>query len=412
MDYFPEGEDGIPWTVKDWPGLSEAFEIKSHELLQWHQDLAGQGRYWLIIRRIFGVMAVFGDAAEEEDQEDWDWKKLSKALSVDEKTLRADFSDAREHWKKLRVSRRIQRPGEDPVKQVDTPAARLSISEGMTEEKINGLLTLYRFGHLRGKDRVFAAARITELRSIFEDPNRREAARGLVAMELNLHDNETSRSLLKSRLESIAKKVDRGEDLSVKESEEIRDIQVSLEKNETAHTKLFEKYYNAANNLGAEEIEAGELRKVALGTISHFIEAQREFYASGDKALVDGMFTADEVIWLTTPLPLRPPQYRVDIVTRVREALLPENLWSGDYKPTPIQREACRRLAKIVKGLEEESEPTRIPTIDDATSTEDAENLDAVDDFESPELPPSSTPSVPLVTSPPMQDNEEIMVMG
>lgn len=415
VEYFPEGEEGAPWNVNDWPGLKAAFDLQSHELDQWHQDLAGQGRYWTVIRRIFGVMAVFGDAVEDEDQEEWDWKKLSRSLSVDEKALRLDLTDAVDHWKKLRVSRRIQRPGENGVNPVDNASAapRFSPREAISDAEITQLLTLYRFGHLKGKDRVFAAGRITELRSIFEDTNRREAARGLVTMELNLQDNETSRSLLKARLESLAKKLDKDEDLTAKDSLEIQSIQTSLEKNETAHTKLFEKYYNAANSLGAEEIEAGELRKVALGTISHFIEAQREYYASGDRALVDGMFAADEVVWQTTPLPLRPPQYRADIVTRVREALLPENLWNGDYKPSTIQREACRRLSKIVKGLEEEADPTRIPEIDDVTSTEDADNLDAADDYEPSTDSPNQDPAPPpIIITPAAPDNDDVMVMG
>ena len=80
------------------------------------------------------------------------------------------------------------------------------------------------------------------------------------------------------------------------------------------------------------------------------------------------MFTADEVVWLTQPLSIRPAQYRPDVVLRMREAANPENLWAKDYKPTTIQREACRRLLKLTQLLAEESDPNVIEGIDDALS--------------------------------------------
>ena len=76
------------------------------------------------------------------------------------------------------------------------------------------------------------------------------------------------------------------------------------------------------------------------------------------------MFTAGEVIWLTKPLTIRPAQYRPDIVIRAREAMMPENLWSPDYKPSVIQRDACRRLQRLVQSLDEETEPEPIAEID------------------------------------------------
>jgi hypothetical protein len=422
MEYLPDGEDGAPWNVGDWPALKLAFDLQPTELPQWHQDLAGQGRYWTIIRRIFGVIPFFGDAVEEEDQEEWDWKKLSKTLTVDEKTLRQDLAEIVEHWKKLRVSRKIQSPGKDGVKPVDA-APRISPQEAMSDEQITELLTLYRFNHVKGKDRVFVASRILERRSLFEDPNRREAARGLVTMELNLQDNETTRTLLKARLESLGKKVDKGEDLTPKESEELQSLQTSLDKNEIAHSNLFNKYYTAANNLGAEEIEAGELRKVAYGTVSQFIAAQIEYYGTGSRDLIDGMFTSDEILWQTTPIPLRPPQYRFDKVLQIYDATRPENLWSGKYEPPSFatgsdfktHREACRRIAQIVKGLVDEAEPAHIPAIDDVTATEDADNLDPADDYDSPPDPqpdPTTQPTPPTFIQPATTQAEDYIVMG
>jgi hypothetical protein len=421
VDYFPtEDEDEIAWKVTKWQELSAAFHLQESQLPLWHQSLAVHDRYWRIVRRIFGVMAHFGDASEEEDLEDWDFAKLSARLAVPEKTLRDDLAATIEHWEKLCVAASIQRPASAgaPVNPLDSPA-RVSPLKDIAEEKINDLLEEYRFDYLKKKDRAFVARRLIELATLMEDPNRREPARQLIMMELALSDSETTRALLKSRLETISDKKDLGD----KESSELQKIQDSLDKNEISHTKLTEKYLKAAGDLGAEQIEQGELRKVALGTASHFVEAIRQYYLAGDRSLIDGVFAADEIIWETTPLPLRPPQYRPDLVLRINEAMKPENLWNPNYEPSSFaqpgmfktHREACRRLLLIAKRLVEEEDTKHIPDIDDASASDETEDSTHEDLDPEPAptdpIPFTTTPS-PIITPSPLPREESVMVMG
>ena len=96
------------------------------------------------------------------------------------------------------------------------------------------------------------------------------------------------------------------------------------------------------------------------------MERVREYHENPEHKLVDGVFTAQEVVWLLTPTKLRAAQYRPDIVTRVNECLQPEHLFDRDYEPTKIQRKACRQLANIVRNLGMAQSEDNIEGIDDA----------------------------------------------
>lgn len=407
LDYFPMGEDGDPWTVTDWRALSATFEMGVDEIVTFHHDFSGDSRHWKIIRRIYGVMASMGDDVEEDDVESWDWKKLSSKLGVPEARLREELDEAVVFWKKQRVSRKLKQAKTAAPEDVNSldELPKFNVHREIEESDVTELLAKFRFGHVSSKvDRLFVANRILELRGLFDDKNRRESARQLIVMELNLADSEAARALLKQRLDVLLKK---STDIDKREGEEVISITTALEKNEKAHTALSEKYFKAAADIGEEAIEEGGVRKIALGTFSHAVEAVREYYASGERVLMDGMFAADELIFLTTPLAIRPAQYRPDIVLRINEAMKPENLWDPDYKPSVIQRDVSRRLLKLVKVIAEEEEPALIPEIDDAPGSEEDADTDVILDV--PDVPLSA--DAPVHHAPPVAE-EEFMVMG
>lgn len=400
VEYEPVEGDGVLWTVEDWPALAATFDLEESDLVAWHSDLSGTVRPWLVIRRIFAVKAMFGDAVEDDDLEEWDWKSLSTKLGVKESELRDDLARAVEFWRKNRTARKIG----DVVKPLDADSPS-PLREKLAEDKITELLREYRFDHLKGEDREFTARRITELQTLFTDKNKREQARQLVIMELHLHDSEKTRSVLKNRLDKLHGR----DDLSASESKELMAIQEAMEKQEKSHTALTKNYMAAAADLGAEEVEQGELRKAALGTASYFVEAVSEYYRDGSRALIDGVFTAEELKWLTDPIPMRPAQYRPDIVVAVNEAMLPYNLFDPDYKPSKIPREASRRMINLARGLVEEQEPTPVPEIDSVPS--DTDDVEAeIDDGPLPEdTPPEESP--PPAPEPIVSDGSDCMAM-
>ncbi len=407
VEYEPREGDGDMWTVEKWPDIMDAFGLEHGDLVDWHTDLSGTGRPWLVIRRIFAVKAMFGEFVEDEDMEDWDWKKLSSALSVPEPALRDDLARAVEFWKKNRTARRIGQV----VKPLDSSVSPLR--ETMADEAITELLTEYRFNHLKGEDREFVARRITELRTLFTDKNRREPARQLVVMELHLNDSEKTRSALKVRLDKLHNR----EDLSPAESKELREIQQAMENQEKGHTLLQKNYLAAAAELGAEEIEQGDLRKSALGTAGYFVDALRDYYADGSRALIDGVFDKFELLWLTTSIPMRPAQYRLDIVAAVNEAMIPYNLFDPEYRPSSFanrgktHRDVCRRMLNLAKGLVEEDETPSVPEIDSVPSDSDNPEDEIETDDPAPEAPPAQDFTPPPPAPEPASDGSDFMAM-
>jgi hypothetical protein len=111
----------------------------------------------------------------------------------------------------------------------------------------------------------------------------------------------------------------------------------------------------------------------------------QEWYAKRERKLLDGIFTGEEIMWLLTPTEFRPAQYRPDIVVRLHEALRPENLWAEDYEPSPVQRNACRILSRIVRQASEEIAAER-----------DAEIKDSVDPDEATEDAPAPAADFPV----------------
>lgn len=407
LEYSP-AEDSPPWLIDEWLAVADAFGLADHEVVAWHCALAGQGRPWWIIRRRFKVAPLWGDECSSDDLKVWSWAELSKSCGVPEAHLKTDLEAAVEFWKKARLTASIQRhvtagdresDPSDPVKQLDG-LPRFQIHQEFTEAQISAILTPFRFHTIRSSaDRLYVANRILELRNLLEDKQTRESARTLIVMELNMTSHESALYAHKLRLETLQ----RTSEISEGQSKEILKLGDAITTTEKALTQLSTTYRAAAAELGSDEIEAGEQRRVAIGTISHLTESHRQFYESGTRLLIDGMFAADEVVWLTTPLTIRPAQYRPDVVLRVNEAMIPENLWGKDYKPTVIQRDACRRLLKLAQLLSEEIPPPVIPEID-ADNSGDEDDPDAAIPEPAPDTPgivlPEYTPPEPRPEEP------------
>ncbi len=425
LEYTPGDDDSPPWLIEDWRAIAAAFDLLDHEVVAWHLALAGQGRPWLVIKRMFRVAPLFGPGADDADLQAWSWAQLSASLSVPESHLKTDLEAAQEFWKKHRLSQAIQRqvsadssnspskiqnpksiaPG-DGVNPLDG-LPQFQIHQAFTDDQITAVLTPFRFNSVRSSaDRLYVANRILELRKLLEDKLTRESARTLIVMELNMASHENTLHVFKSRMETLQ----RGSEITKEQSAEVLKISESITSTEKALTLLSTTYRTAAADLGGDEMEAGEMRRVAIGTISHLTEAHRQYYADGSKSPIDGMFTAEEVVWLTTPLTIRPAQYRPDVVLRMREACIPENLWGKDYQPSVIQRDACRRLAKLVQLLAEESEPAVIAGIDDAKSSINDEMDDSAM-FQDPVAMVQATTSSDY-TAPPTRPDEPCLAIG
>jgi len=381
MEYYPNGEDEPGWKVGKWAELSAVFTLEEGDLDAWHACLCGQGRPWLVVKRLYQVGALYGEAMELEVLETWDLRRLAEKEGVSEKMLAGDLAAAVEFWNKQRnviglkrvIETSAARDGGVTLDDKGLPEFRSEAD--LDEETVKRCLTAYRLDKITGADdRLFAARRVLELKKFLDEKSTREQARQLIFMEISLGGYETAMMAMKSRLRSFEGK----ENLTGDGAKEVSGLMKDLQQAEKAQTELSESHRKLAESLGEADIDEARLRRAALNTVGWWNEAIKEYHRDGTRKLVDGMFTAAELVWLTTPLSIRKAQYRPDIVIRAREAMRPENLWAPDYKPNAVEREAARRLKAIVEGLEEVMEPEEIEGID-AGGASDAEESQTQD---------------------------------
>lgn len=337
--YYPVAGTTIEWNIGKWRDLTADFDVRKGELPMWHRELSGTAP-WAMIRRRYQVGPFLGEAFDSETLEEWTVEGLAERYGKAAKRIKEELDDAVQYWKRRReqipVEERLlkkpdhEKPAAEPAENSE-PASRVGLrAMGEIDQKeINSILEEAGFPPLPDADkRLYAARRIAELKRWFEDKKTRETARQIVFAELNLR-----------RYEELLLKTIR--------PDEFRQLQA-------AQTTLAEKHQDMLTEIGADEEELDTQRSIALDSYSSFARGMQEWYAKNERTLIDGVFTADEVTWLLTPAELRPPQYRADIVTRLKEALLPENLWAENYQPTEVQRKACRALKRITAAVADE----------------------------------------------------------
>jgi len=342
VNYYPEGSTA-EWEIGDYRGLLEHFDLRRTELPMWHGQMAPTTA-WVVLRLRFCIGPLFGPGFDPRTLRPWTTAEIGNELGLAEKEVKEQIKHAGEFWKRRRaeipVEQRLVSPrpssppssGDDAAQAERSAPAQAITFRTMVEvpaEQVDQILAEAGMPKLNDPDkRLYAARRIAELKRWFEDKKTRETARQIVQAELNLRKYE---ELLQGQ---------------VKPEEFV--------KLETAQSVLAERHKKLITDIGADEAEMDTQRSIALDTYAAFARGMQQWHGSGERTLIDGIFTADEATWLLTPAEMRPPQYRPDIVTRMREALRPENLWSPDYEPTPVQRKACRALARIVKRVGDE----------------------------------------------------------
>jgi hypothetical protein len=408
VSYVPV-EDKPEWQIDRWPALARAFELQAGELPLWHAELAGQGRPWSILRLLYQIGPLFGEAFDPDVMRPWTAAEIAGKFGITQAAVDEEHAAAVAFWQRRRqevvIERRIaantppgkpERSGdegdvEDEAAPEATPAASIQGLREVADGDVEQILIQAGFPLLKKPEhRLYCARRIVELERYFSAATWRETARQIVFSELNMREYE--RKLLEQNLNA----------------KEFRETEQSL-------TSLAEKHRKLLSEIGADQEEQVVQKSFAIDTFSYFARAMQEWYATGERKLIDGVFTAEEVMWLLTPSELRGSQYRPDIVVRLHEALRPENLWAEDYEPTPIQRQACRALKKIVSEFGDELatiERKPAPSTDPETSSEEsieAEESAAAANSAGDDAPPSVMPS--FVSSSRRQPDEELFMV-
>ena len=109
--------------------------------------------------------------------------------------------------------------------------------------------------------------------------------------------------------------------------------------------------------------DPGYRAKVAFGdSLGHLAKAMQEYYADGNNALVDGLFTVAEIKLLVTPTSLRPAQYRPDLPMLLEQ--WSANFWNPEWEGAKLPREVHRFLLATFKKASEEFAEGKIAEMD------------------------------------------------
>ncbi len=268
--------------------------------------------------------------------------------------------------------------------------AAVSLYEELQSEKTAPILARAGFHHVPPAYRSFVATRILELQRQLQEPSTREQTRGLIQLEIELRTYERLGQFHARDLETVLSQ-------SRPDRERLAEIRNELAKNQQTIVKLREQHRKIAEEIGADEHTLAEQKHACIDQLSYVFEKMKEYQADPRNALTDGVFTAEEIDWQLTPLELtdgiRAPQYRIDIVLALRQALeTPARIFAPNYQHQPVPRQIVRDFLKIVRQLRDKKEAEKIAGIDDIDATLEAD-ADADDDASADiEFPDESLP--------------------
>jgi hypothetical protein len=329
------------WRIERGEELLQMFSIDREQLQTWHSAIAPQERAWHLVRLRFGLAPLLagpGDAAYmvplsiEQIAE-----RLNGSLAEGEKPItpaevELEFDAVRAFWVRWQTAHRGSERPETP--QID------EISRATVAER-DATLRSHGFSEITDEnERLFVFSRINDLRDKIEEAEGRTLVQRCIRLELRMQRNDA----IIAKLEHEAAKPD-----------EDTDKASNLRKDIAAYNDLGKdlgvQHLALMKAMGAtQEQNPTVQKKVAfVDCLGQLIRGIQEYESRGDNTIIDGVFTAAEVKILTTPMSLRPPQYRLDIVMLTRDAMKHENLWNPEYEPPQMDRAMYRRMRKALR---------------------------------------------------------------
>lgn len=347
LEYEPSEDSGY-WRMER-PDLWQAdFSTTLADAQEWHRWIAGKGRVWEIVRRLYRLAGLF------EDDPDllvvWTRAEVAKKYGVPLAEVDHDLRVAAEQWTlyaaRCKVQREAAKLSAGGASDSDVESLiGFSNSGGLEKSAVDRLLEAFSFGDIKDELlRTQVANRIISLREYLESPHSRTSARQIIRLEVSMHGKEKMLLLYNNKIEQIAEE---DPELKSRKTEmddfrlKAKDLDAELRAMTKAHSDLLKE-------IGADDIDMTTRKRIAVETVGYIMNLCRVYQSDPENVLVDGVFRADELDWLMDPEGERAPQYRPDISIRLREALLPENLWDPHYKPTKVQMRVVQELRKMV----------------------------------------------------------------
>ena len=377
----PETKPGNEWMVKEEKDFLRDYGMHKDDLPLWHEVLVGQGRFWQIARLRYRIGPVFDLTEDALDlQRPWSISEIAAKLAQPPGLVEAELSETWRYWQQQRALRDPQKRNMQPepinleldlAAPADSPAPVADIANEVKKpiaasapkvksdekkeslpsfavrrlelEQADVILADLGINVTDPQDRLYVASRAICYERWLTDPLTREVAMNLIHNEITLRNYRRNIDRVNRVLDEKSIDVAKRTDLM----KEVRETEAAI-------TKLSAVYHKSLDELGGEQSAVEDMKREAINTLGFVTQAIAKYRSNGDCSLIDGVFTAREIVWLTTPVPMRPGQYRPDAVAMILDALKPENLFNPEYKPPAITREACRRLRRMSQIFEQE----------------------------------------------------------
>lgn len=341
---------GERWRVELGGELMREFDLVADEVGRFHERMAVSERTWRVLRMRYGISPLVGgwNADFVSGLSD---DAIALKLQTSPEQVRAEVAGAVAFWRKNEVL--AASAAATAAREVDV------VSDAEAED----LLMVYGFDpeDYDSVDLRFIAGRIRDMRHHLEMEQRRPLAMNAIRQELLL--NTLDADIQRVKRNNPLKKAVSGMNLS------------DLMKERRAQQSQYEK---TLESLGETEDQNPSVRRKLefVDCLATLVSGMQEYYARGDRTLIDGMFTAAEVELLIRPQELRPAQYRADIVVVVNDAMQEHNLFDPSYTPPVMPRAVYRRFqrawGRAVSALESDE-----ASYEDADELEDSDEDDA-----------------------------------
>lgn len=335
------------WAVDRFDRLRDDFGLVAGDLPQWQAMMSNQGRAWEIMRRFYRVASLTDP--DDEVLREWTRAEIGKQMGIPKAQVDFEIEAAVKVWQLQSARSEVARQAVSVME--DDELERLtsfSNAEGIEKEVVDRLLEAFNFTDVRDEAlRAMVAKRILSLKDYLSGPHTRTSAREIIRMEVTMHGLEKVLVTYQNQIERLVRedpeRKSRGTEIDAL-STKARELDGEIRKIGLDHAKK-------QKDIGADDIDMTTRKRIFVETAAYIMEQCRIYESDPANILVDGVFRAGEIDWLLEPLGERLPQYRPDIVVRVREALLPENLWNPEYVPSKIQVRVSQELRKIVESL-------------------------------------------------------------
>ncbi|HUE37529.1 MAG TPA: hypothetical protein VMO20_09075 [Candidatus Acidoferrum sp.] len=373
LEYLPILVEGQQWRVERFDLLAAEFlldEPWDEQMTMFHGLACAHVRRWLIVRRLFGVAPLI--SRTEEDLSILTREQLCELLSITAKELQAEMDALRAQWQSIRTATLREHPTKQKfaTPPADVPAEQatdiFNFGHEILEKHCFPETMFTEFDSKRSPEqnrleRDWFAKRASEWDKMLSEPMAESIAREALLNELYLRRLQMEMTILSPSSKRWQ------ELLAAKNDIEVR--------RETQLEKLQEMF--------PESSLAGKVSFRAV--ISELIQAHREYYANGDRMLIDKMFTHAEIEVLLRQSVQQPqPQYRFGLAVATIQAM--NNLYDPNYR-SRVKLSVFKKMdAAFRHAVNDVREELREPLVNLEEGVEPGEGDDFPDLQESKEL--------------------------